>query len=346
MNGSLTVRTAGRAVLTDLGRTRGPALGLPVGGAMDQYSARVANTLAGCSEGAALIEITAFDFSFTTDCDVLIAVTGARMDVYVDEVAQPMWSPVFVQAGQTVELENMVVGLHTYIAVHGSFEAPMLLGSCAPDTVAGFGEPLRTGSTLRLRLEAAPLPDIAAAALEAVDLDVDVPAFGANTIIDVADGPDIDEFAGTEQRLFHGPFRVSDRSNHIGVRMTGRLPVRKFSHEVLSRGVPVGAVEVPPGGELVVLHRGRGVTAGYPVLGVATPVALDALGQVRPGQDVRFRRCTLEKAAADARYWEERLTQLRLRVAEAYAQIGRPELNVGEHTPVSAGPTELWPPHE
>jgi len=326
MSGILTVRTAGLAVVTDLGRTRGPALGMPANGALDQYSARAANTLVGGADDAPLIEVTAFDFAFTTDADILIAVTGARMDVFVDDVPQPMWTPLFVQAGQTVELEGMTAGLRTYVAVHGSFDVPLLLGSCAPDTVAGFGSPLRAGATLVTRASAAPLADEAAAAMALVDLGVDVPYFGPGAVIDVTDGPDIDEFAGTVLRLFHGPFRVSERSNHIGLRMTGRLPVREVSHEVLSRGVPVGALEVPPGDELVVLHRGRGVTAGYPVLAVATPVALDALGQLRPGQHVRFRHCSLERAVADARHWHESLQRLRRRVGAAYASAGRPEL--------------------
>ena len=56
MTGGIHVQTASIAVVTDLGRTRGPAQGLPVNGALDQYSARVANILVANPEPAPLIE--------------------------------------------------------------------------------------------------------------------------------------------------------------------------------------------------------------------------------------------------------------------------------------------------
>ncbi|MFI5061150.1 MAG: hypothetical protein ACHP7F_06865, partial [Actinomycetales bacterium] len=76
---------------------------------------------------------------------------------------------------------------------------------------------------------------------------------------------------------------------------------------------------VPPGDELLVLHRGRGVTAGYPVLAVVTPLALDDLGQVRPGQRVRFRQTSVERAEEDMRAWRVRLDGLRKRISTIYS---------------------------
>ena len=79
MSGGIRVDASTVAVVTDLGRSRGPSVGLPVNGALDQYSARVANILVANAEGAPLIEVTAFDFSFTAEIELLIAVTGAPM---------------------------------------------------------------------------------------------------------------------------------------------------------------------------------------------------------------------------------------------------------------------------
>src|SRR5699024_9852374 len=85
------------------------------------------------------------------------------------------------------------------------------------------------------------------------DFQVIVPYFGGEVTVDVLDGPDVDQFAGTAERLFSRPFQVTPRSNHVGLRLEGELPVRAESSEMISRGVPVGAVEVPPGNELVIL---------------------------------------------------------------------------------------------
>jgi allophanate hydrolase subunit 2 len=108
--------------------------------------------------------------------------------------------------------------------------------------------------------------------------------------------------------------------------MTGELPVRRHTDEVISRGVPVGAVELPPGDELLILHRGRGVTAGYPVLAVVTPLSLDELGQARPGDSVSFRRTTIEQAGQDMRSWRTRLDLLRRRVDSVFASLGVTDL--------------------
>ncbi|WOF23640.1 biotin-dependent carboxyltransferase family protein [Microbacterium betulae] len=325
MSPRLVVTVAGRSAVTDLGRARGPAFGLPVNGALDQYSARVANILVANDENAPIIEATAFDVAFVPDTDVLIAVTGASMEVTVDGCARPMWEPVPVVAGQEVRLASMTAGMRTYVAVHGSFDVPDLLGSCAPDTVIGFGTVLADGAAIALRARtAAPVNPYFGISL--FHFGVDRPHFGDTAYVDVTDGPDIEEFAGTSRRLFDAPYRVSTQSDHIGLRMTGSLPERVRADEMISRGIPVGAIEVPPGDELLVLHRGRGVTAGYPVLAVATSTSLDALGQVRPEASVVFRGVTVDQAGRDARAWRERLDALRDRVATVYSCIGADDL--------------------
>jgi allophanate hydrolase subunit 2 len=88
--------------------------------------------------------------------------------------------------------------------------------------------------------------------------------------------------------------------------------------------VPVGAVEVPAGEELLVLHRGRGVTAGYPVLAVVTATGLSALGQVRPGQTIHFRHRTLDQAIAAHREQRAAIDALRGRLRTAFDTLRLP----------------------
>lgn len=316
--GILTIVEAGSTQVTDLGRRRGPRYGVPVNGALDQRSARIANILVGNPENAALLEITALDLEFVADIDILIAVTGADGHLTIDGVGRPGGQPVSVRAGEAVALRQLQGGLRAYLAVRGSFDVPLLLGSCAPDSVLGFGGRLAAGASLDLRQATSPFfNDHFSAELYSLD----VPRIPTGFVVDVTDGPDIDDFAGTADRLFEQPYLVTPTSNHIGLRMTGPLPERVSRGEVLSRGVPVGAVEVPPGDELLVLHRGRGVTAGYPVLAVVTSSSLDVLAQVRPGQRLRFRRVSSAEAAARARADLVALDALRLRVGSVFAAL-------------------------
>jgi biotin-dependent carboxylase-like uncharacterized protein len=324
----MLILTAGLTVVTDLGRFQGPPLGFSVNGALDQYSARVANILVGNHDGAPLLEITASRFSFAAENDLLIAVTGSVGTIRIDGYTVADHAPVSVETGQIVTISPGAVGLRSYLAVHGSFTVPMLLGSCAPDSMIGFGLRLEKGQRLACNLSQAPLRNPS----------LDLPLLRLGPIaapiedephIEVTDGPDIAEFGQTASRLFESPYLVSPRSNHVGLRLAGHLPERVSKGEVLSRGVPVGAVEVPSTQELLVLHRGRGVTAGYPVLAVLTLPALDAMAQARPGQRVRFRPTTLEQASLRQLDQHLHLTRLRERCWEALAAHGVGEFDVG-----------------
>lgn len=285
----------GHTWVTDLGRFAGPSLGFSVNGALDQYSATVANLLVGNARSAPLLDAMTPAVEFVAESDLLFAVTGAECRVTVDGVEVPMWHPVSARVGQTVCVGVSRRGLRKYLAVHGGFEVPMLLGSCAPDSMLSFGTKLARGDRLTgMR----PTPGLRHPWFELplMRLPIDRPRFDEAPRVDVTDGPDYDEFGDTAELLYTSRYEVSPRSNHVGMRLSGDLPRRQTSGEVLSRGVPVGAIEVPSPDGLLVLHRGRGVTAGYPVLAVVTSVGLDLIAQVRPGQHLRFRRVSVEEA--------------------------------------------------
>lgn len=323
MPDTLTVTRAGHAVVQDLGRFGRSRSGLPVNGALDQYSARVANVLTGNAENAPLVELTAADFACTASADVLVAVTGAPAEITVDGSRRAQWEPVTVHTGQSLRIEGIRDGLRVYLAVHGAVAADYLLGSCAPDTILGFGRRLREGDELALTTRLPPL-DHPVFRHPVFRLRPPVPRFGEPWTVDVTDGPDLADFGPSAERLYTEPFTVTPRSNHVGLRLSGPVPRRNSTGEVLSRGVPVGAVEVPAGDELLVLHRGRGVTAGYPVLAVVTTTGLSALGQARPGQAVRFRRRTLEDAVSARVAQHHAIRALHGRVATVFAALRIP----------------------
>jgi allophanate hydrolase subunit 2 len=197
----------------------------------------------------------------------------------------------------------------------------MLLGSCAPDTVVGFGLKLSEGTVLGARKTVPPIRQ-PYFDLPLFRLGLSRPGTSDSPVIDVTDGPDVAEFGDTADLLFNTSYTVSGRSNHIGLRLGGTLPERQSTAEVLSRGVPVGAIEVPSREELLVLHRGRGVTAGYPVLAVVTSRSLDVLAQARPGDTIRFRKVTVAEATAGHRAAMRELEALRTSVNTVFGLLG------------------------
>ena len=115
---------------------------------------------------------------------------------------------------------------------------------------------------------------------------------------------------------------VSPQSDHVGLRAEGPTPARTTSHEILSRGVPVGAIQVPPSGGLLVLLYGRLLTAGYPIPYVATTVSMDTLGQVRPGDRLVLRRTDEANAIAQLLASRSELAEVARRAATALRASG------------------------
>jgi 5-oxoprolinase (ATP-hydrolysing) subunit C len=315
---ALTVGAAGRACVQDTGRAGWQAYGVPVRGSSDQYSSRLANVLVWNPLDLPVIEVTAFDFSVRAEDDVLMAVTGAECDVSVDGRPAPQWRPVPVARGSLIELGNLRRGLRCYLAINGSISAPRLLGSVAPDPSLEFGWYLRPGDTV-VAQSAFTHYDHPHLRHPVLQPRVPVRSYSAEPTVQVTEGPDVDEFTAPVDVLARHRYKVGGQSNEIGLQLLGVAPARRTEVEILSRGVGIGAVEVTPSGDLAALLRGRLLTAGYPVVAVATTTSQSILGQLRPGEHVRFRFVAVQDAVRSARAERHVLEG----VAAAMARIAR-----------------------
>ncbi|MDP9416494.1 MAG: biotin-dependent carboxyltransferase family protein, partial [Actinomycetota bacterium] len=83
-------------------------------------------------------------------------------------------------------------------------------------------------------------------------------------------------------------YEVTTESNRVGVRLRGEALERSVRGELPSEGLARGSIQVPPSGQPVVFLADHPVTGGYPVIGVVVDRNTDLVGQLRPGQRVRF----------------------------------------------------------
>jgi allophanate hydrolase subunit 2 len=79
---------------------------------------------------------------------------------------------------------------------------------------------------------------------------------------------------------------------------------------MITEGVPLGAVQIPPDGQPIVLFVEHHTTGGYPKPANVISADFWRLGQLRPRDDVRFERITMEGALALLRDQEEWLYSL------------------------------------
>ncbi|MCG5103225.1 biotin-dependent carboxyltransferase family protein [Oceanobacillus alkalisoli] len=279
------------ATIQDAGRFGYEKFGVTINGATDTYAYMVGNKLLGNNLSEPSIEVMIFDFSIRSEVDVLFCVTGCPADVIIDGRLVNQWEVQKLPAGGTLSIKNMRKGLKNYIAFAGGLDEPKILGSVSLDTVTKFGEPLHNNQKIKLKNTNVSLNETNA------DLrDFEIPRYGAPWNIHVSDGPDTNKFESELKTFFTSKYQVSPQSNHIGVRLDGPPIAHSTFKEVLSRGVAIGAVQVVPSGQPIILHRGRTLTAGYPVVGTVASSDLGLVGQAKPGDEIKFTYVSVEKA--------------------------------------------------
>lgn len=306
----------------DLGRRDAERLGVPTGGAADQHSASVANLLVGNPREATLVESLGGELAFVPERDVLMAVTGAPAEVTVGHAHVDAWTPIVVPGGHEVRIRDTRIGTRTYLALNGSLRTERFLGSAAPDSRMGFPQTVARGAIVLLD------SGFAGFRHEYFDqslfrLPVPVLRFEDGPwTVDIVEGPELRSIPAMRELLEAATYTVTDRSNHVGLRLGGPVAHPEGEEEIVSHGVPIGALEVPHADELIVLGRYRTLTAGYPIVGFAARAALPVLGQAGPGRELRFRWIDRFEAVRQQALREGELRTLAAAVGEAFDALG------------------------
>ena len=314
-------RTGWVTTFQDLGRHDTERRGVPTGGAADQHSAAVANVLVGNPRDATLIENLGGELAFVPDSDVLVAVTGAPCRVTVGGAPAASWSPVVVPAGQEIRVRaNVALGARNYLAVSGVLTAETLLGSTAPDARMGFtqnlGERVLLESGFRGFRHSHFTPPL-------FRLPVPVlPCAEGPWLVDVVQSYGARSIPGVRELIAESSYLVTARSNHVGLRLDGPVLHPDTDTEIVSHGVPIGALQIPHADELIVLGRYRSLTAGYPIVGVASRASLPLLGQAGPGRELRFRWVDRETSVRRSAEQESELRVLERATTEAFGALG------------------------
>ena len=310
-------------MVMDLGRTGYQRDGVVVGGATDRFAARVANAIVGNEETAAVLEMTQVGPELRFVHDALMAWTGAEYDARVDGERMPADRAVRIAAGERITFGRARRGVRAWMAVAGGIDVPVVLGSRSTYLAAGIGgyegRALRAGDELALGE-----PARLAARLLQLPRRASPWFVGGATLHPVAPagvvralrGPEWAWFSSAAQRaFFSAEWAVTNEADHVGVRLAGPALTLADRRELVSEAVPEGTVQVPAGGQPIVLLANRQTVGGYPRIANVASVDAGRLAQLAPGTSVRFEEITL--AAAHAAYLarEHGLSQLRAGLA-------------------------------
>jgi biotin-dependent carboxylase-like uncharacterized protein len=285
----------------DLGRPGLMRFGVSPGGALDRAALVLGNRLVGNGPGAAALEVTLVGPRLRFSAPAVVAVTGADLGARLGGEPLPLWTPVALAAGDELAFalpSGGGRGTRAYLCLAGGFAVPPVMGSRSTDLFGGFGgwegRALRAGDELPVGAPAAP-----PAVLLRRRLAGPPPPNEPDAPTRVVLGPQTERFTreGVETFLGHA-YAVSSASDRMGMRLTGPPIALARGADLISEGIAHGAVQVPGDGQPIVLLAARQTVGGYPKIATAIGADLDALGQRRPGDRVRF--AAVEPAAARA----------------------------------------------
>ena len=270
--------------------------GMPSAGAMDLFSFRIANILVGNLEGDAAIEFTLQGPEIELEADTVIAVTGGRCNPCLDGFPIPMWQSVFVKKGSIIDCGMVGEGFRGYIAFAGGIDVPEVLGSRSTylkAAVGGFkGRKLAVAD--ELKVNSPHNLDNLAGCLLPKDL---IPSFDTEQELRVILGPQDDLFFQSSIEVFlNSIYEITPQSDRMGYRLKGPTIKHKNGADIITDGIPHGAIQVPGEGQPIIMLSDKQATGGYAKVATVISIDLNKVAQLKPGDNIRFRSVTLEEA--------------------------------------------------
>lgn len=287
----------------DLGRSGLGHIGVSPGGAVDRGALVTGNRLVGNADGAAALEITLAGPHLRFLRPARIAITGADLGGRLNGERFLTGRARVVHPGDDLTFDPRTAGggARAYLcissasssatgnALGGGIEVPVEMDSRATDLTAGFGgfrgRSLRAGDHLswaasadRERAAAGPVPVVAA----------------CRRPFRLVRGPQADRFDDRAWRTFlTHRWRVSSKSNRVGIRLEGPSIVTRDRSDLISEGMVTGSIQITGEGQPIVMLPARATIGGYPKIATVIAADLDRFGQLRPGETIRFAEATM-----------------------------------------------------
>lgn len=305
----MTIRVATPGFSTtiqDLGRYGYAHLGISAAGAADPLSFRLANLLVGNDENAPALEMTLLGATLQFEHSAIVALTGARCDCTVSTAQVPENTAFEVPAGAALECGGTTGGARFYLSVQGGFDVPLVMGSASTFVAGRFGgfqgRRLRGGDVLQVGSHG----PMRVRKLRPGALD----GLRAPQPLRVTKGPQQDWFeAEAFEGLSSSAYVVSEHSDRSGLRLNGEAVPPREQSELLTEGVSLGAIQMPPDGQPIILFVDQQTTGGYPKIANVIAADMHRVGQLRPRDEVRFAVVSIAEAIERRRRQERWLKE-------------------------------------
>ncbi len=288
------IQSAPRMHFQDLGRYGYAHLGISSGGPIDLHAHCWANFLLENDPNATTIEISIGNTSFLAQEDSMIAITGAEMNARIDGLEIPNWSFHFIKKGQVLKLGYAAKGMHSFLAIKGGFIAQQRLGSSATVARNHIGDYLTEGNLLRACYHSK-----FSSFMPRQTPSHFIPDY--NTVEEIRIILPSNQDPEITKKLLQTSFGISPHSDRMGINLIAEIPLPSLPG-IISEGIALGSVQLPPRGHPIVLLNDRQTQGGYAKIGNIARIDLPLLVQAKPSTMIKFNSVSRQQVSNE---WAE-----------------------------------------
>ena len=321
--------------MQDGGRYGFQRIGLTQSGAIDGFAFRLGQRLVGNSGDCAALEVSYGGLVARADRDCDIAITGAPSRATISSPENPASplsaeakstststsqanshrviphaSTVRLRAGEVLTLSRADRGVYSYVSIAGGIVTAPVFNSRSTTMREGLGglagRALQAGDTLPLHAvttcaERYCYPSVKSYSDAAITLRL-LSCFQFERLPETC-----------RRQITQADFVLTHRTNRMAACLEGPA-LQTHIEQLYSEATCLGAVQIPPDGQPIVLLNDRQTLGGYPKAGAVLSVDCARLAQARAGTKISFQLVT--QTEANRLLWLHRNYERELRLTQ------------------------------
>lgn len=267
--------------IQDKGRFGFASKGVPISGAMDAYSADLANAILNNAETDAVLEITLGNCKFQFLVATAICMTGGDFTPKLNGATIQLNKIITIFKTDILTFEKVNYGVRCYLAVKGGFLTDQKLGSRSYYSNITNSNCIHKGDSLPYH----EFREISTKIQSSIKINKN---HYKETEIECYNGPEFHSLNDEQKKfLLETTFTISKDNSRMGYKLNELL--ENDLPQLLTSSVFPGTVQLTKSGTLIVLMRDCQTTGGYPRILQLTEQAVNQLAQKMSSDSFKFR---------------------------------------------------------
>jgi len=266
--------------IQDDGRFGYRNIGVPSSGYMDRESAQTANLIMDNPINNPVIEATLIGPTIKFEKSTFICITGSDFNPMLNESRISLYTPVKVNKGDILKINNSSIGSRCYISIKGGIKVDKVLGSKSYYPQISDSSIIEKGDEFKFETNKSE-----------PNYKLINQKFELNKNLKVFKGPEFNSLnKGSINKIIDQEFSIG-LNNRMAYNLKEKIQAGTTS--IISSPVIPGTVQLTPSGQMIILHRDCQTTGGYPRILQLDEKSLNNLAQLRIGDKIKFEIVTL-----------------------------------------------------